>query len=97
MKYEDLVTNPVPTLIDLYEKLQIPIDYKALKLAIDYIKKPIPDFVIKNKKVDTNMNLLRGKGHNAETWKADLNIASVKYIEHSCKLAMKVYGYNKSI
>ena len=30
--------------------MELPVDYKAIRAAIDYIKKPIPDVVIKNDK-----------------------------------------------
>ena len=48
MFYEDLVSEPLPTLVNLYTKLELPVDYKSIRAAIDYIKKPIPDVVIKN-------------------------------------------------
>ena len=37
-------------MVNLYNKLELPVDYKAIRAAIDYIKKPIPDVVIKNDK-----------------------------------------------
>ena len=50
MFYEDLVSEPLPTLVNLYKKLELLVDYKAIRTAIDYIKKPVPDVVIKNNK-----------------------------------------------
>ena len=30
--------------------MELPVDYKAIRAAIDYVKKPIPDVIIKNDK-----------------------------------------------
>ena len=95
LNYEDLVTKPLPTLVNLYNHLQLPVDYNALKLAIDYIKKPIPEFTIGDKK-GKGMNLYKGPGHNTEKWKKILNIEALKLVEEECKLAMKTFGYNKT-
>ena len=58
MIYEDLVSKTLPTIVNLYDNLQLPVDYNALKLAIDYIKHPIPEFTIGDKK-GKGMNLYK--------------------------------------
>ena len=93
--YEDLVSKTLPTIVNLYDNLQLPVDYNALKLAIDYIKQPIPEFTIGDKK-GKGMNLYKEQGHNIESWKKRLNIEAVKFVEEECKSAMKIFGYNKT-
>ena len=42
-----LVSEHLPTLVNLYTKLDILVNCKSIQAAIDHIKKPIPDVVIK--------------------------------------------------
>ena len=71
-------------------------DYKAIKTAIDYTKKPIPDVVIKNNKVDGNMNLYRGPKYKTDLWKNTFTVAAIKEVEKICDEAIQAFGYNKT-
>lgn len=90
LKYEDLVTNPVVTLIKLYKKLELDVDLSTIKAALRHLDE-VP------KKLDKGKNnwqsVYRGPEHNMNAWKRGIKKAELAQIEKKCKSALDYFGY----
>ena len=88
MYYEDLVTKPKETLIEIYEKLNLPIDYYAIKAILRHLD-TVPNII----KTNSYTSVYRGPDHNMDSWKLKMNKSILKEIETKCVDTLKYFGY----
>jgi len=91
--YEDLVTNPVKTLIKLYHKLELPIDKAVIKAALRHLGE-VPDVINgTNSNIGSYMSVYRGPQHDMNAWEYKMKKNDLVEIEAKCLKVFQKFGY----
>ena len=88
--YEDLIREPVKTLSNLYQKLELPIDTWAMKAALRHLGEVPKAF---ENGTDSYMSLYRGTDHDMNAWMYTMTKTDLIDIETKCEDTLKEFGY----
>ena len=83
-----MVDNPVQTLKRVYEKLEMPVDYYAIKSMMRHLSE-VPSGINTN----SYMSTYRGPDHNMNMWKVRLKPNLLQLIESKCADTIETFGY----
>ena len=89
--YEDLVQNPVQTLLKLHEKLEMPTDLYSIRAILRHLDK-VPKILV-NSTSNSYMSLYRGPQHESDAWKHAMKEKDLQEILTKCSGTLKKFGY----
>ena len=87
--YEDLFSNPVTTLIKLYDELELPVDFFSIKALLRHIRDP-PKGLQQN---NDFYSIYRGENHNNQEWQTMMKKQDLTEIETQCSEILNLFGY----
>ena len=96
LNYEELMTSPISTLVNLFSTLKMEFDIVAADALYNHtrvMKEPTNKRTDKKTKVNSYYSTYRTADNDIYKWKKELSLEKIRYVEENCVDLMQKFGY----